>query len=668
MNAWLQVPDHLRNDPVGFKDQEYLPALIDLLRLDICVKLYPCELMLSVRMLLSISLLRDSPNTNTDWTSRKARLGCVHFCIQVSVLPEIIFIKQSQILVSSDLPLNRRLQPMNTNSDQSEVSDFSDETQINSHYFEVFSETAIRLMQRQDLNALIQRLIDDAVELANGDFGFIHLVDEDQAEMKIMAVSNTDQSVVGKASVLKGEGVAGICWANETSVLVNDYVNWEHRVVTNATQAMKSSIGVPMIKDSAVIGVLGIGATQVDNFKKSDVELLWQFAHLATIALDNTSLIDRVSLELERSEKLTQKISKSESRYRELFETTRRRLVRSQALFSISEMLNSGDELDDLVRGVSQRCYESLACEEFVLHLIDSTHQRVLNSWCHGQSSSESTISHAFIRNYTRSYISKNLSVAKQSLKETVLIEIICIGDAPWGVIVAYRNDGGAPFDSEDKEMLEAISNQLSMAIEKRHLNDRMDYLAKHDELTELPNRRLFKDEFRETLNYCEENNETFSVLLLDLDGFKSTNDSLGHHIGDALLVRVAARLLNKVPGGAIVARLGGDEFAVLVRDNADELPAEALANKLLQCIEQPFLIEENEIVISASIGISSYPKQGTDFSALMIVADKAMYAVKRSTRNGIQSGSTESSAESNSADTCEPDDQEVPSPISIAS
>ena len=151
---------------------------------------------------------------------------------------------------------------------------------------------------------------------------------------------------------------------------------------------------------------------------------------------------------------------------------------------------------------------------------------------------------------------------------------------------------------------------------------------ALHDTLTDLPNRQLFLRRLEDHLGRGAERDHRFAVLLADLDDFKAVNDSLGHHLGDVLLRRVAERLQDAVPAAAVVARLGGDEFAILL-PNADTPAAMQVAHRVLERLEEPIEVESFSLDVRASIGISAFPDHGADQHALLKHADLALYRAK---------------------------------------
>ncbi|HEX7027328.1 MAG TPA: diguanylate cyclase, partial [Gammaproteobacteria bacterium] len=169
---------------------------------------------------------------------------------------------------------------------------------------------------------------------------------------------------------------------------------------------------------------------------------------------------------------------------------------------------------------------------------------------------------------------------------------------------------------------------------ERKEAEQRIEFLANHDSLTSLPNRRLMEDRLKQALARAVLNQEKLAVLFLDLDFFKSINDSMGHSTGDKLLQSVAERLTACVRSIDTVARLGGDEFVVILPDIKGLADAEAVAVKIQEAIAQPYSLDNNEYHVSTSLGISLYPDHGDQDSILLRNADIAMYRAKDRGRN----------------------------------
>ena len=165
----------------------------------------------------------------------------------------------------------------------------------------------------------------------------------------------------------------------------------------------------------------------------------------------------------------------------------------------------------------------------------------------------------------------------------------------------------------------------------------KMSYLAQHDSLTDLPNRVLLNDRLTEAIALSSRHERKLAVLFLDLDRFKHINDSLGHIVGDRLLQSVGRRLFTCVRSSDTVSRQGGDEFVVLLWEVKHAKDAAVAAEKILQALREPHLIDQHELHITGSIGIVTYPDDGTDAETLMKKADFAMYHAKETGRDSYQ-------------------------------
>jgi diguanylate cyclase (GGDEF)-like protein len=153
---------------------------------------------------------------------------------------------------------------------------------------------------------------------------------------------------------------------------------------------------------------------------------------------------------------------------------------------------------------------------------------------------------------------------------------------------------------------------------------------AYHDALTGLPNRTHLLDRAEREVDIAMATGGRIALLLLDLDGFKRVNDTVGHHAGDALLQAVGQRLQAAVRDNDVVARLGGDEFAVLLTRNPDENSAATIAGRIHERLRQPYDIDGGKVHVGASIGIALFPSDAGDMATLMRGADAAMYQAKR--------------------------------------
>jgi diguanylate cyclase (GGDEF)-like protein len=200
-------------------------------------------------------------------------------------------------------------------------------------------------------------------------------------------------------------------------------------------------------------------------------------------------------------------------------------------------------------------------------------------------------------------------------------------------LVVTDRLGEVRTYDREDVLLAETVANHASVALQNGELIDKLRHEAMHDALTGLPNRALLQRRLVAALDEVADGRSPgAAVMILDLDGFKEVNDTLGHQQGDHLLVEVAARLTTAVDTAGTVARLGGDEFAVLLGGTDDEDKVIRVARRILRSLEHPIALDGMEVEVGGSLGVALAPVHATDAAALLKRADLAMYDAKAST------------------------------------
>lgn len=265
------------------------------------------------------------------------------------------------------------------------------------------------------------------------------------------------------------------------------------------------------------------------------------------------------------------------------------------------------------------------------------------------------TIFGAIAQNYWM-FLLVSLAAVSLGTRVTVIVLVLI---ASFGLVGAIEGTGSFARDIEESQLanywffmtiLSVVGMALATYFTERKLAAReIHTLAFYDSLTQLPNRRLLMDRLQQTRINSERSRKHFMLAFIDLDKFKSINDTLGHDFGDILLKQVAQRLTSRVRKGdtvavmdSTVARLGGDEFIVLIEDLSEKtvdaaIQAEMICKKLLQEFDTPFDLKQKEYRCSASIGVSIFSGAQLPLEELLRQADIAMYQVKKSGRNNIQ-------------------------------
>jgi|GEM_PF-568676 len=207
----------------------------------------------------------------------------------------------------------------------------------------------------------------------------------------------------------------------------------------------------------------------------------------------------------------------------------------------------------------------------------------------------------------------------------------VTLKSATGATVWAIMSEQSMVYDGE-KSILVAFYDITS----RKQAENRMEYLATHDSLTDLPNRKLLFERLQQAVRYGQRYGNLCAILYLDLDGFKSVNDTLGHAAGDVVLLEVSHRLQQCVRSSDTVARIGGDEFIIFLVRIEDPQQAAGVAEKVIDCIRQPLDISGKNVTLGVSIGIGVFGLHGRDADSLVNNADSAMYTVKSRGKNGF--------------------------------
>ncbi len=221
-------------------------------------------------------------------------------------------------------------------------------------------------------------------------------------------------------------------------------------------------------------------------------------------------------------------------------------------------------------------------------------------------------------------------------LRDVMVAPLHAENDVIGTLMVANRMGEVSTFKEKDLKLFETLANNTSAFLENERLTNRLrseaaekEHQALHDSLTGLPNRALLHDRLNQSLATARRESSKVAVLLIDLDGFREVNDTLGHHNGDLLLREVATRIEDVLRTSDVAARLGGDEFAVLLNGLRTEEDAEYIARQIINSLNAPTTIEGVNLEVRASIGIAVYPTHAVEANGLLQRADVAMYVAK---------------------------------------
>ncbi|WP_303289681.1 GGDEF domain-containing protein [Marinobacter sp. SS5-14b] len=298
------------------------------------------------------------------------------------------------------------------------------------------------------------------------------------------------------------------------------------------------------------------------------------------------------------------------------------------AMYAISEAANSATSLQAMLRRIHGVVDELLVAPAFVVALKDATSGAMTVLYNADRLENESF---AFASDAT----ALCERVARSARLE--LVQPDCLGvplltpEGVSGALLVQRHAGSSHFSDRDGDLLEFVGEQVAAAVARKQMHSQLEYMARHDQLTGLPNRHLVMDRIETALARAAREKSYLAILYLDVDKFKEVNDTYGHGAGDDVLELIARRLVQSVRASDTVGRLGGDEFIVLLDGLNHEDDVAGIVEKIATSLREPCVLSAATLNLVPSIGVAVYPEHGSDVDTLIRYADGAMYRVKKS-------------------------------------
>jgi len=402
-----------------------------------------------------------------------------------------------------------------------------------------------------------------------------------------------------------GQGMIGWVGKHAKMLLSNDVIESEQYYNPFPDSIYTySELSVPLLAGKEVLGVLDVQSQERNAFDHEDVLVIETLADQIAVAIENAHLYKSLQEELLERKQAEEALRVSEARYRTLFEAA-----------------NDGIFLMKYDRFVD--------CNSRVLDIYGCQRDQILDHTPYEFSPTKQP----------NGKNSKALALKK--------IEAALSGEPQFFEWRHCRLDGNL-FDAEislnrvrigGDFFIQAIVRDIT---ERKQVQERLQHLATHDPLTDLPNRHLLHDHLDRAIARSRRHKRVTldkpntAVMLLDLDHFKNINDTFGHGEGDLLLKTVAGRLRNCIRQSDIIGRMGGDEFTLVLEEIKSKRDCSIIAEKILNTLAEPINLTRCEIKVTASIGISLFPEDGQDAGILLKNADIAMYLAKKE-RNGYR-------------------------------
>ena len=450
-------------------------------------------------------------------------------------------------------------------------------------------------------------------------------------------------------NVPEGSGLSGTAFRTGAPCISNDYLADQRGAAFHEkTREMggQSCAALPLLNQGQAFGVLLFISGERDAFTPELVELLQRLAENVSFALGNFDRADERRAAEEQRERLTRMFAA----LGETNEAIMRARTRAELFQLVCEAAVRGGKFASTIVALTERGSDFLRVAAAAGPKADMQRSvRIAITEAHPEGRGLSgtafrtlqpCISNDYLADarggpfYDRARREGNAAGAS--------LPLLVHGQAA-GVLV-FMSSEKDEFTPDLVELLVRLANNVSFALdnferadEKADADERIKYLATHDGLTNLPNRAMFNQLLRFSIEAARRYDRKFAVLFIDVDRFKIINDSLGHDAGDALLVEIGERLRRCLRPGDVVARLGGDEFVVILEHTSDTLAVEAAARRVLSVVSQPVQLCGVECRATASIGVAMFPSDGEDEAALTKNADMAMYRAKEEGKNGFR-------------------------------
>jgi diguanylate cyclase (GGDEF)-like protein len=447
----------------------------------------------------------------------------------------------------------------------------------------------------------------------------------------------------------EGQGVCGITFRSGQACIFNDYLA-DPRAAAFHDKARelrsRSAAGFPLFVRGQVVGVMLYVSLAADAFTPEFTELLQRLADNVSFALEAFERADEKAKTEDQKERLTRMLGALSATN----EAIVRAGSRSELFDLVCEATAQGGKFTATSIALTRPDSDYLDVVAAAGPTAASSREvRVSANEAHPEGRGSTGVAirsgkPCIINDYLADPRSQAFHArARQDGTRAGAAYPLLVRGRVVGVMifVALEQD---TFTPEFSELLLRLTDNVSLALEnfdradeKTRADERIEYLASHDSLTNLPNREMFNGLLRRTIDAAARYRRSFAVLFIDLDRFKVINDSLGHDAGDMLLVEIGARLRNALRSSDVVARLGGDEFVVILEEAAERHEVERIAGELLSVLSQPLQLSGHECHTTASIGIATYPSDGADMQTLTKNADMAMYLAKEDGKNGFR-------------------------------
>jgi diguanylate cyclase (GGDEF)-like protein/PAS domain S-box-containing protein len=445
-----------------------------------------------------------------------------------------------------------------------------------------------------ELDEVLRRVVEAGVFLTRAEEGFLALIDPDSDQLYLRAVKNIDEDQSKTIRIAVHDSLVGKVFNTGKPIRVKSNPANNNLIKVSTGYLVQSVLHVPISLKGKPLGVLSVVNHISDiAFREKDETLLLSLADYAAIALENAQLYEQAQQEINVRKKIEGALRESEERY-------------ALAVRGANDGIWDWDLLSNHVY-YSPRWREMLGYQE---HEIGST----LEEWLNRVHPEDIERLRLILKAHVEGTSDQLETEYRVLHKDGSYRWMLCRG------LTVRGKDGTA----------NRMAGSQTDVTDRKYAEEKLLHDAFYDLLTGLPNRALFKDHLSLAVERAKRKNDyMYAVLFLDLDRFKDVNDSLGHSVGDDLLVSVAEKLEQRMRTTDTIARFGGDEFVILLEDLQDVDNASQVAEWILSELSEPFMFNDREVYINASIGIVINSIAYLRAEEVLRDADIAMYSAK---------------------------------------
>ncbi|VAW61039.1 diguanylate cyclase/phosphodiesterase (GGDEF & EAL domains) with PAS/PAC sensor(s) [hydrothermal vent metagenome] len=487
----------------------------------------------------------------------------------------------------------------------------------------------------ENLARLLQTIVDRTCQTLDGAACFLSLYDPGNNRLVCVARSNADYNQEGHFHVS----------LNDTSLVIDVFKSSQPQIVQNAHSDsrinqklrqlynIQSSAAVPLIIEDETIGVLQIASiNKFHHYNDHEIKTLQAFAQeAAVIQTFFEGLKERRKAETAITQIMQGVSAATGADFFNAMTINMANILRADSCGIVTILPDSGREVETLAYFHDGKIIPNLQ------YTLDGTPCETIIG----------KKPRTFSKNIQETF-PQDTHLCEQGIESYVGIPLSDSHNKPQGLLFAMfrRTIENIEFN---ESVMRIFAARTSAEIERTQTEKRIKHMAYYDSLTGLPNRVYLHDRIQQAIAHAERNNTRLAVMILDLDHFKKINDSLGHPVGDALLIEVAQRLRKCIRKEDTVARLGGDEFIILQSGFESRESAinhiSHIAKQLHETLKIHYTISEHSLMITASCGIALYPNDGKTTEQLIKHSDTALYKAKERGRDGYQFFSSEMNA-----------------------